>query len=121
MVRAAWTRQTRPLWAQFKGVNPNAQRVEVNTRQTVFYPTKPGMNYITVRGFTLRNAATPWAPPTVEQIGLIGVHWSKGWIIENNDIAYSTCSGITLGKYGDAAGSKFRIGARAMSGPSNAA
>ena len=51
------------LWAQFKGVNPNAQRVEINTRQTVFYPRKPGINYITVRGFTLRHAATQWAPP----------------------------------------------------------
>ena len=90
------------IWAQFKDIDPNAQQVEVNARRSVFYPDKPGRNYITVRGFTLRNAATPWAPPTVEQIGLIGVHWSKGWIIENNDIAYSTCSGITLGKYGDA-------------------
>jgi hypothetical protein len=90
------------IWAQFKDIDPNAQQVEVNARRSVFYPDKPGRNYITVRGFTLRNAATPWAPPTVEQIGLIGVHWSKGWIIEDNDIAYSTCSGITLGKYGDA-------------------
>ena len=47
------------------------------------------------------HAATPWAPPTAEQIGLIGAHWSKGWIIEKNDIRYSTCVGITLGKYGD--------------------
>ena len=49
----------------------------------------------------MMHAATPWAPPTAEQIGLIGTHWSKGWIIENNDIRYSTCVGITLGKYGD--------------------
>ena len=89
------------LWAQFKGVNPNAQRVEINTRQTVFYPQKPGINYITVRGFTLRHAATQWAPPTAEQMGLIGTHWSKGWIIENNTISHSKCSGIALGKYGD--------------------
>jgi len=67
----------------------------------VFYPEKPGVNYITVRGFTMMHAATPWAPPTAEQIGLIGTHWSKGWIIENNDIRYSTCVGVTLGKYGD--------------------
>jgi alpha-N-arabinofuranosidase len=67
----------------------------------VFYPEKPGMNYITVRGFIMMHAATPWAPPTAEQIGLIGTHWSKGWIIENNDIRYSVCTGITLGKYGD--------------------
>ncbi len=89
------------IWAQFKGANPNAQRVEINVRRTVFYPEKPGIDYITVRGFTLRDAATPWAPPTAEQIGLIGTHWSKGWIIENNVISHSVCSGIALGKYGD--------------------
>ncbi len=89
------------IWAQFGDVNPNESEVEINVRQTVFYPEKPGINFITVRGFTIMHAATPWAPPTAEQIGLIGTHWSKGWIIENNDICYSTCVGITLGKYGD--------------------
>ena len=89
------------IWAQFKGTNPNEQLVEINVRQTVFYPDKPGMNYITVHGFTMSDAATPWAPPTAEQIGLIGTHWSKDWIIENNVISHSVCSGIALGKYGD--------------------
>jgi len=87
--------------AQFGTVNPNEADVEINVRQTVFYPDKTGVNFITVRGFTLMHAATPWAPPTAEQIGLIGTHWSKGWIIENNDIRYSTCVGIALGKHGD--------------------
>jgi len=94
-------KETTTIWAQFKEVNPNEQAVEINVRQTVFYPAKPGMNYITVRGFSLRNAATPWSPPTAEQIGLIGTHWSKGWIIENNEISHSRCTGVTLGKYGD--------------------
>jgi alpha-N-arabinofuranosidase len=89
------------LWAQFKSVDPNEQLVEINVRQAVFYPDQPGRNYITVRGFAMRHAATPWAPPTAEQIGLIGTHWSKGWIIERNVISHSICSGITLGKYGD--------------------
>ncbi len=89
------------IHAQFKEPNPNLQNVEINARQTVFYPKKTGINYITVRGFTLENAATPWAPPTAEQIGLIGTHWSKGWIIESNIVRYSLCSGISLGKYGD--------------------
>ncbi|UCF15355.1 MAG: carbohydrate-binding protein [Phycisphaerales bacterium] len=89
------------IWAQFKDVNPNQARVEINVRQAVFYPEKPGINYITVRGFTLEHAATPWAPPTAEQIGLIGTHWSKGWIIEDNTIRYSVCTGVTLGKHGD--------------------
>lgn len=89
------------IWAQFKDVDPNQQLVEINARQTVFYPDQPGRNFITVRGFIMKDAATPWAPPTAEQIGLIGTNWSKGWIIENNTISHSICSGITLGKYGD--------------------
>jgi len=89
------------IWAQFKDVDPNRETIEVNARQTVFYPEEPGTNYITVRGFIMEQAATPWSPPTAEQIGLIGTHWSKGWVIENNTIRYSVCSGITLGKYGD--------------------
>jgi alpha-L-arabinofuranosidase len=94
-------KQNTVIWAQFKGINPNEQRVEINVRQSVFYPDQPGRNFITVRGFTLCDAATPWSPPTAEQIGLIGTHWSKGWIIESNVIHHSTCVGITLGKHGD--------------------
>jgi alpha-L-arabinofuranosidase len=54
-----------------------------------------------VRGFDLRNAATPWAPPTAGQIGIVSAYWCKGWIIENNEISYSTCCGVALGKYSD--------------------
>jgi len=89
------------IWAQFPGVNPNEANVEINVRKTVFTPEKTGVNYITVRGFTLRNAATNWAPPSAGQIGLVSAYWCKGWIIENNDIGYSKCSGVALGKYGD--------------------
>lgn len=89
------------IWAQFPKVDPNQEMVEVNVRQSVFYPDQPGRNYITVCGFIMCHAATPWAPPTAEQIGLLGTHWSKGWIIENNIISHSVCTGITLGKYGD--------------------
>lgn len=89
------------IWAEFKNVNPNDHLTEINVRKTVFYPEKTGVNYVTVRGFALRHAATNWAPPTAEQIGLIGTHWSKGWIIEKNIVSHSVCSGISLGKYGD--------------------
>ncbi len=87
--------------AQFKQVDPNAETVEINVRPTIFYPDKPFTNFITLRGFTLEQAATNWAPPTAEQTGLIGTHWSRGWIIENNTVLYSKCVGIALGKYGD--------------------
>jgi len=87
------------IWAQFNGIDPNKERVEINVRQSVFYPDKPGRNYITVRGFTMRHAATPWSGAMSEQIGLIGTHWSKGWIIEDNVISHSMNTGITLGRY----------------------
>jgi alpha-L-arabinofuranosidase len=89
------------LWAQFRGADPNGEQVEINVRQTVFYPEKTGIHYIAVRGFILRRAATPWAPPTAEQKGVIGTHWSKGWLIEENEVSDSACCGIALGKYGD--------------------
>jgi len=87
------------IWAQFKGVDPNKELVEINVRQSIFYPDKPGRNYITVRSFTMRHAATPWSGAMSEQIGLIGTHWSKGWVIENNIISHSMNTGITLGRY----------------------
>jgi hypothetical protein len=86
------------IYANFQHFDPNREKVEINVRQTCFYPTRTGANYITVRGFFMSQAATPWSPPTAEQIGLIGTNWSKGWIIENNIISNSRCAGITLGK-----------------------
>ncbi len=86
------------IYAQFRDRDPNKELVEINVRDSCFYPDKPGCNFITVRGFRMCHAATQWAAPTAEQIGLIGTHWSKGWVIENNVISDSKCSGITLGK-----------------------
>ncbi|MBK8978399.1 MAG: carbohydrate-binding protein [Planctomycetes bacterium] len=93
--------ETTTLWAQLRDFDPDAEDIEINVRQSVFYPSRPGIDFLTVRGFTLEHAATPWAPPTAQQIGLLGTHWSRGWIIESNTVRYSTCSGISLGKYGD--------------------
>jgi alpha-N-arabinofuranosidase len=89
------------IWVNFGPNDPNEKETAINVRPTVFYPSRTGIDYITVRGFTLRHAATNWAPPTAEQVGLIGTNWSKGWIIENCTVTHSRCVGITLGKYGD--------------------
>lgn len=86
------------IWANFQGANPNEELVEINVREACFYPDKPGVNFLTVRGFIMDQAATQWAAPTAEQPGLIGTHWSKGWIIEDNVISNSKSVGITLGK-----------------------
>ena len=86
------------IWANFQEYNPNKELVEITTRRTCFYPEKPGLNYITIKGFHISQAATQWAAPTAEQVGMIATHWNKGWIIENNVISDSKCNGITLGK-----------------------
>ena len=90
--------QNTTIWANFHDANPNKELVEINVRPSCFYPDTPGKNYITIQGFHMSQAATQWAAPTAEQIGLIGTHWSKGWIIENNVVRNSKCVGITLGK-----------------------
>jgi hypothetical protein len=89
---------TTTIWANFEGADPNAELVEINVRPSVFFPTTHHLDYITVRGFELAQAATPWAPPTADQPGLIGPNWSKGWIIEDNVIHDAKCSAISLGK-----------------------
>ncbi len=86
------------IYANFQGADPNNELVEINVRMCCFYPENTGRNYITVKGFEMAQAATPWAPPTADQPGLIGAHWSKGWIIENNRIHDAKCSGISIGK-----------------------
>ena len=80
------------------GVDLSRECVEINVRQRCFFPEKTGLNYITVRGFEIAHAATPWAPPTAHQIGMLGVHWSKGWIIENNILHDSRCCAVSIGK-----------------------
>ena len=87
------------IYANFGGKDPNEECVEINVRRNCFYPSKEGVGYITLSGFTIKQAATQWAPPTAYQDGMVGPHWSKGWIIEDCEISDSRCSGISLGKY----------------------
>lgn len=86
------------IYANFGQANPNKSVVEVSVRPTCFYPTRTGLDYITIRGFHISQAATQWAAPTAEQVGMVSTHWCKGWIIEDNVIRNSRANGITLGK-----------------------
>lgn len=89
------------IYANFQDKDPNEEKVEINVRRNCFMPLKNGVNYITLSGFSINKAATTWAPPAAYQDGMIGPHWSKGWIIEDCEISNSKCSGISLGKYYD--------------------
>ena len=89
------------IYGNFQGKDPNAENVEINVRRECFMPSETGIGYITVSGFNINKAATTWAPPAAYQDGMIGPHWSKGWIIEDCEISNSKCAGISLGKYLD--------------------
>ena len=89
------------IYANFQGKDPNKEKVEINVRRNCFMPSKTGIGHITFCGFKVSKAATTWAPPAAYQDGMIGPHWSKGWIIEDCEISNSKCSGISLGKYYD--------------------
>ncbi len=89
------------LYANFKDLDPNREKVEILVRRNCFMPDENGIGYITVSGFNINKAATTWAPPAAYQDGMIGPHWSKGWIIEDCEIWGSKCCGISLGKYLD--------------------
>ncbi len=86
------------IMAKFGSANPNKELTEINVRPTCFFPKTTGINYITVKGLNISQAATQWSPPTGEQIGIIGPNWSKGWIIEDCEISNSKCVGVCLGK-----------------------
>ena len=86
------------IWANFQGADPNTELVEINVRRSVFYPTEHHIDFITVRGFELAQAACPWTPPTADQPALIGPNWARGWIIEDNVIHDAKCSAVSLGK-----------------------
>ena len=87
------------FYANFHDYDPNKENVEITARRNCFYPSAEGVNYITLSGFVVSQAASQWAPPTAYQEGMIGPHWSKGWIIEDCEVYEAKCSGISLGKY----------------------
>lgn len=87
------------IYANFQDIDPAKAKVEITVRRNCFFPTEKYISYITLSGFTVCKAATTWAPPAAFQDGMIGAHWSKGWIIEDCDVSGSKCCGISFGNY----------------------
>lgn len=104
------------IWANFGDADPAEHEIEVNARKFVFWPAATGIDYLTVRGFTLTKAATQWAPPTALQEGLIGPHWSKGWVIEDNTITDSKNVGVSLGKEASTGQNEWMAGPKGAKG-----
>lgn len=86
------------IYCNFGEFDPNNELIEINVRPCCFFPKRTGINYITLRGFEIAHAASPWIPPTVHQIAMVGPNWSRGWLIENNNMHDAKCSALSLGK-----------------------
>ncbi|MBW3078051.1 right-handed parallel beta-helix repeat-containing protein [Bifidobacterium simiiventris] len=89
---------TTTITANFHDHDPNEELVEISVRRTCFFPSRNFVNYITVRGFEMCQAACDWAPPTSRQWGMVGPNWSCGWIIEDNVLHDAKFSAVSLGK-----------------------
>ncbi|MBK1876256.1 right-handed parallel beta-helix repeat-containing protein [Pelagicoccus mobilis] len=86
------------VYANFGEIDPADHLIEYNARESIFMPAVAGVDYITVEGLELRQAASGWAPPTmVFQSGAIGPRGGRSWIIENCRISDSRCVGVILG------------------------
>src|SRR3954454_2505979 len=100
--RHVWYAEVSPdettIWANFQGADPNHELVEINVRRSVFYPLEHHIDYITVRGFELAHAASPWTPPTADQPGLIGPNWAKGLNNGEQRIHGGKCPPVPPGK-----------------------
>ena len=87
------------IYANFQNMDPAKEKVEITVRRNCFLPSEKYISYITLSGFCVCKAATTWAPPAAYQDGMIGAHWSKGWIIEDCEVYGSKCCGISFGNY----------------------
>jgi len=86
------------IWANFGKANPNERLAEINVRQCIFFPEKPGLSYITVEGFHLMHSAENWQNPALDlQVGAIGPRMGRAWIIQDCRITNARCAGIVLG------------------------
>jgi len=86
---------TTKIWANFGGEDPNAGLAEINVRECVFAPTKVGLNYITVDGFTMLQAAPNWLANKHIQRAMVLTMAGHHWIIQNCRLSHSKCAGIS--------------------------
>ncbi|MEW2547919.1 discoidin domain-containing protein [Streptomyces sp. NPDC047002] len=92
---------TTTIWANFNGADPNSRLAEINVRRQVFAPDAWGLGYITVRGFTVEQAANTYSDfpssPARRQAGAISVNGGLKWIIEDNVVLNARTIGIDIG------------------------
>lgn len=89
------------IYANFGSQNPNTGDAQIAVRKQCFAPSTWGLGYITIDGFTIKNAANPFSDwpsyPERAQYGMISVYGGLKWIIENNIIMNARTIGIDIG------------------------
>lgn len=83
------------IWANFGSADPNTRLAEILVRECVFAPTTPNLNYITLDGLTMRQAACGWAENNNFQSALLKTKGGHHWIIQRCLISDARCVGIS--------------------------
>ena len=81
------------FYVNFMGYDPNHENVEISVRRSCFLAKNEGAGYITLSGFKFVQTAGG-----CEQDGMVRVPWSKGWIIEDCEMASSKGCGISFAR-----------------------
>ena len=76
--------------------DPNKAEAEVNVRDGCFHPGGKVLNFVSIIGLTMKQAAPQGSGPIHPQQGIITAYAGKGWVIEGCTISDSACSGIGL-------------------------
>jgi hypothetical protein len=76
--------------------DPNQAVAEVNVRDGCFHPGQKILNYISIVGLTMKQAAPQGSGPIHPQQGIITAYAGKGWVIELCTLSDSACSGLAL-------------------------
>jgi hypothetical protein len=93
-----WTsteKGTTTVYARFDA-DPNAAVAEVNVRESCFHPGDKVLNFISIIGLTMKQAAPQGSGPIHPQQGIVTAFAGKGWGIEGCTLSDSSCSGLAL-------------------------
>ncbi len=85
------------IYANFGNNNPNAKLTEINVRESIFFPSKKGLKYITIDGFTFTQAAPQWAFWNKFEEAAVSTYSGFGWIIQNCRFTDIRCVALVCG------------------------
>jgi parallel beta-helix repeat protein len=80
--------------ANFGSSDPNTALTEINVRPAAFTATGPGINYISLEGFTICQVASPVASIDGSQPGAISLNGGTHWLVQ--DCTLSDCKSVAI-------------------------